>query len=377
MVEMSEKRDYYEVLGVTKSADDSELKKAFRSMARKFHPDKNDSPDAESKFKEIQEAYAVLSDSQKRANYDRFGHNSPGGSPFGAGGFQGFNINLDDILGGDFFSNIFGGGSRRSTKRQGNDILVRHSVSLKSVLDGTEEEITLELPHHCSDCNGTGAKDGKVSDCTECDGQGRVRIRQQVGPFVQDAVRDCPQCQGSGMSSAARCKKCAGDGLDTSEETLRFNVPKGASDGTRLRMRSKGQPGPFGKGTSGDLFIELRIEEHAWFERNGMDLIMSIPIGFSDLALGTSITIPHFDGKDLTIKIPAGSNSGDTTIISGRGLPSKRGFGRGDVVVLLKLYMPKKFDKATKKALKELRGSLDGGDDIIDRIIDDADDRRS
>ena len=155
---MSEKRDYYEVLGVTKDADEKELKKAFRSLARKYHPDKNDAPDADEKFKEIQEAYAVLSDSEKRRNYDRFGHNSPGGSPFGPGGFQGFNINLDDILGGDFFSNIFGGGRRRSAQNQGNDILVRHEISLESVLEGGKDEIEIDLPTICSDCDGTGAK---------------------------------------------------------------------------------------------------------------------------------------------------------------------------------------------------------------------------
>jgi len=373
---LSEKRDYYEILEVSKDADEKELKKAFRSLARKYHPDKNDAPDADEKFKEIQEAYAVLSDAEKRRNYDRFGHNAPGGSPFGPGGFQGFNINLEDILGGDFFSNIFGGGRRRSTQSQGNDILIRHEISLESVLNGDSDEIEIDLPSICNDCNGTGAKDGITSECAECNGAGQVRIRQQIGPFVQDSVRPCVQCNGSGRSFSSRCKKCAGDGKISQSQVLRFNIPKGAQDGTRLRMRGKGQPAPFGKGISGDLFIELIIEEHPWFERNGMDLIMSLPLGFSDLALGTTVSLPHIDGKDLQIKIPSGTNSGDTITISSRGVPSNRGVGRGDVVVLCKLHMPSKLDKITKKSLEQLRVSLSGKGDLIDKVKQDADERR-
>ncbi len=373
---MSDKRDYYEILGVSKDADESELKKSFRSLARKYHPDKNDAPDADEKFKEIQEAYAVLSDGDKRRNYDRFGHNSPGGSPFGPGGFQGFNINLDDILGGDFFSSFFGGGSRRSSQRQGHDILVRHEIKLEAVLEGGKDEIEVDLPISCVDCEGTGAKDGVTTQCSECNGAGQVRVRQQIGPFVQDSVRACSRCKGVGRSAAARCKSCSGDGLQSESQTLRFSVPKGAQDGTRLRMRGKGQPAANGNGVHGDLFIEIIVGEHNWFERNGMDLIMSLPLGYADLALGTTITLPHIDDSDLVIKVPAGTNSGDTITIRARGLPSNRGIGRGDVVILCKLHMPSKFDKGTKKSLDSLREKLAGSGDIVDKIIDDAKDRR-
>ena len=373
---MSEKRDYYEILGLDRDADDKALKRAFRSLARKYHPDKNDSPDADEKFKEIQEAYAVLSDSEKRRNYDRFGHNAPGGSPFGPGGFQGFNINLEDILGGDFFSNIFGGGRRRTSQAQGNDILIRHEISLATVLNGGKEEIEVDLPTTCNDCEGTGAKGGETTQCSECQGTGQVRIRQQIGPFVQDSVRSCSSCQGSGRSFRDKCKTCSGEGILSELQVLRFDIPQGAQGGTRLRMRGKGQPSPFGKGIPGDLFIELTIEEHPWFERNGMDLIMSLPLGFSDLALGTTVKIPHIDGKELAIKVPAGTNSGDTITISSRGVPSSRGFGRGDVVVLCKLHMPKKIDKSTRKSLEQVRETLSGPDDVITRITDDASQRR-
>ena len=373
---MSEKRDYYEVLGVSKDASEKDLKKAFRSLARKFHPDKNDSPDADEKFKEIQEAYAVLSDSEKRRNYDRYGHNTPGGSPFGPDGFQGFNINLDDILGGDFFSSFFGGGRRRTTQSQGNDILVRHEITLQSILTGGKDEIEVELPVSCDECNGTGAKDGITNSCSDCDGSGQVRVRQQIGPFVQDSVRACRTCAGSGRTFASKCKKCSGGGTITEQQVLRFEIPRGAQDGTRLRMRNKGQPAPFGNGIAGDLFIELTVQEHSWFERNGMDLIMSLPLGYTDLALGTTITLPHIDDKDLVIKVPQGTNSGDTITIHSRGIPSSRGMGRGDVVILCKLHMPKKFNKATKKSLENLRDELAGDTDVIDRIINDAEDRR-
>ena len=373
---MSEKRDYYEILDVSRDASEKDLKKSFRSLARKYHPDKNDSPDADEKFKEIQEAYAVLSDPEKRRNYDRFGHNTPGGSPFGPGGFQGFDINLEDILGGDFFSSFFGGGRRRSAQNQGNDILVRHEIPLKSILTGGKVEIDIDLPISCDDCNGTGAKDGVTSSCSDCNGSGQVRVRQQIGPFVQDSLRSCQTCQGSGRTYAAKCKTCSGSGSITGVQTIRFEIPKGAQTGTRLRMRNKGQPAPFGRGVSGDLFIELIIEEHSWFERNGMDLIMSLPLGYSDLALGTTITLPHIDDKDLTIKIPPRTNSGDTITIQSRGVPSSRGVGRGDVVILCKLHMPKKFNKATKKSLESLRNELSGDRETLDRVIDDAEERR-
>ena len=373
---MSDKRDYYEVLGVEKSASESDLKNAFRSLARKYHPDRSTEENAEDKFKEIQEAYAVLSDAEKRAQYDRFGHNGPSGSPFGGFGGGGFNINLEDILGGDFFSSMFGGGGVRSNRRRGNDIRIIHTVSLLDIYNGSTEEIELDLPTQCEPCGGTGAEGGETSTCGDCNGQGRVRMRQQVGPFVQDVVRECPTCNGVGQTSTNSCSLCAGTGQTTKATTLRFSIPAGAEEGTRLRMRGRGAPAPQGKGQQGDLFIEIEVEEHPWFERSGPDLIMSLPLGYADLVLGTSITLEHLDGKDLTIKIPAGTNSGETLEIRKRGLPGRRSGGRGDIIVLVKLHMPKKVNKKTKKALQEVREAL-APSDMIERIKQDARDRRS
>jgi molecular chaperone DnaJ len=201
-------------------------------------------------------------------------------------------------------------------------------------------------------------------------------MRQQVGPFVQDVVRDCPRCEGSGHQIDENCSPCRGNGKEIKSTTLRFNIPAGAEAGTRLRMRGKGEPAPQGKGEDGDLFIEIDIEEHLWFERSSADLIMSLPLGYSDLVLGTTLNLEHIDGKQLTIKVPPYSNSGDTVEIKKRGLPRNRGSGRGDVIVLLKLHMPKKIDKKSKKALEVLKSAL-GPKDLVQRIKEDAKDRRA
>lgn len=372
---MVEKRDYYEVLGVEKSATAADLKNAFRRLARKYHPDRSSEDDAEERFKEIQEAYAVLSDEEKRSQYDRFGHGGPQGSPFGGFG-GGFNINLEDILGGDFFSSFFGGGSgRRRRSRRGSDILLRHSITLEDVLNGTEQEVVLDLPEACTSCEGTGAEGGDLVTCSACSGQGQVRVRQQVGPFIQESVQACDACSGRGRVSDRPCVDCDGRGQELQSNTLRFHVPEGAESGTRLRMRGKGEPAPQGTGEPGDLFIELEVDPHPWFERNGSDLIMSLPVGYTDLLLGTTVTLDHLDGKPLNIKIPAHSNSGETLEIKKRGLPRQRGGGRGDVVVLLKLFMPKKVSKASKKAMESVREEL-APKDITESILEDAAERR-
>lgn len=363
------------MLGVERSASEGDLKNAFRRLARKYHPDRSTEDDAEDRFKEIQEAYAMLSDAQKRAHYDRFGHDGPQGNPFGGFGGGGFNINLEDILGGDFFSSMFGGSSRRRSRR-GSDILLRHSIDLVDVLNGTEQEVTLDLPQPCGSCDGTGADGGDLVTCSRCSGQGQVRVRQQVGPFIQESVQPCDVCSGRGSVSEKSCDVCSGKGREMESTTLRFSVPLGTEDGSRLRMRGKGEPAPQGQGESGDLFIELEVEQHPWFERSNSDLIMSLPLGYPDLLLGTSITIDHLDGKPLVVKVPSNSNSGETIEIKKRGLPRQRGSGRGDVIVLLKLHMPSKVPKAAKKTMATLRDEL-GPKDQQQSIIDDAKERRN
>nr|AAF97202.1 DnaJ [uncultured marine group II euryarchaeote 37F11] len=376
---MSDKRDYYEVLDVERTATEKDLKNAFRRLARKYHPDRSEEEDAENKFKEIQEAYAVLSDSDKRAHYDRFGHDSPGGNPFGGFSGGGFNINLEDLLGGDFFSGFFGGGGGggggRRRDRRGSDILVRHSIDLTTVISGSDESIELDLPSECIVCSGTGAKGGSTTTCNACQGQGRVRVRQQIGPFVNEVVQDCRECAGVGSTIDSKCQDCSGLGHKVESKTIRFSVPPGAEDGTRLRLRGQGQPAERGQGKTGDLLVEIEVLTHPWFERNGSDLIMSLPLGYPDLVLGTTITLDHIDGKTMDIVIPAKSSAGHTLEIKKRGLPRLRRNGRGDVIVLLKLHMPKSISKAEKKQLKAMKEGLNPNDQL-QTILDDAADRR-
>ena len=377
---MSEKRDYYEVLGVSKDASDSDLKKAFRSLARKYHPDKNpDDPDCERLFKEVQEAYAVLSNPDQRRQYDMFGHESPGGSPFGPGGFQGVNINLDDLFSGGFesiFSGMFGGG-QSSRSRRGNDVLLRHSVTLEQILDEEEVEISAELSAVCDSCRGTGAKSqDDVQICSTCNGQGRIMQQARVGPFVQQMVSDCPECGGQGKIIRNPCAECRGTGSAQKLQTLRIQIPRGTEDGLRLRQRGKGEP--LQNGQPGDLYIQLEVDAHPWFERDGPDLIMALPLGFPEMMLGTQVELPHIDGKPLVIDIPAGSKPSETIIVRGRGMPHRRGRGRGDVTVLLKLFAPKKVTKSMRSKLEDLR--VDFGlplEDVESMVRREAEDRRS
>ena len=379
---MSNKRDYYEVLGISKASSDSDIKRAFRSQARRYHPDKNPEDDAaEQAFKEVQEAYAVLSNEEQRRQYDMFGHDRPGGSPFGPSGFEGVNISLDDLFGGGFesiFSQMFGGGrSRRRRVRRGSDVLVRHRVTLKQVFDQDELDINLVLTESCEECGGSGAATPEdVMTCETCDGHGRITQQARVGPFVQQVINDCRRCSGLGSTIANPCKACKGDGREQNERTVRLSIPTGADSGTRLRMRGRGEPAKRG-GVSGDLFVELHVDSHEWFERDGSELLMALPLGYPELMLGTTVSLPHFDGKPLEINIPAGSRPGDTISVKNRGLQKRRGRGRGSVTVLLKMYTPSKVSKSMKATLESLQNEFGlGADEIEDAVRKETNERR-
>ena len=369
------KRDYYEVLGVGRESSDDELKKAFRSLARKNHPDKNpDDPDAESRFKEIQEAYAVLSNPEQRSRYDMFGHDAPGGGPFGPGGFEGVNISFDDLFSGGGFDSVFsqffggGGGSRRSNR--GNDILIRHSISMELAMLGGETELEANLLVPCEACDGSAAATPHgVKTCGTCGGQGQVAQNRKVGPFVQQIVTDCPGCRGSGRKITDPCKPCRGEGRQKKKQTIRFTIPAGISDETRMRMGDRGEPRRGGGGRPGDLYIQVNIEPHEWYERDGSDLLMALPLGYPELLLGTTVKLPHVDGKDLEIVVPSASIPGDTVELNGRGFPRPRGRGRGNITVLLKLYVPNKLSKDTKKQIEGLRSEIGVDIDAIESLV--------
>jgi len=378
---LSQKRDYYEVLGVDRKASESDLKKAFRSKARKFHPDKNpDDPDAEARFKEVQEAYAILSNPDERRKYDMFGHDRPGGSPWGSGGFQGVNISIDDLFGGGFdsiFSSLFGGGGRQRSSR-GADLLIRHDITFQDAFNGVDDELDIEVLTHCTSCDGTGSETPEgIRICPTCDGRGRITRIERIGPFQQQVTQDCGACGGDGKIIQNPCKSCSGEGRAKQSKKVKFSVPAGIDSGTRLRLSGHGESPRHQNGSPGNLYIEIMVEDHEWFERDGSDLLMALPVSYIDLLLGANIEFPHIDGSPLKVNIKPGSKPGETITILNRGLPFPRGKrGRGAVMVLLKLSMPQKVSRTTKKRLQDLREELGSKKSITEDIIEEARNRR-
>ncbi|MDC1029435.1 J domain-containing protein, partial [Euryarchaeota archaeon] len=313
-----------------------------------------------------------------------YGHNRPGGSPFGSGGFEGVNISIEDLFGGGFesvFGSIFGSGGRsRRTKRQrGSDLLVRHAVTFQAVMDGSKESIEFEVLKTCKNCNGLGSsKPDGVRECPACDGRGRIQRIERVGPFTQQVVTDCSSCRGEGRIVHDPCTICKGEGRSNESKKVEFSVPPGVENGTRLRMSGFGESAKSESGDPGHLYIEIDIDEHEWFERDGSDLLMAIPLSYTDLVLGTTIEVPHLDGELLKIKVPAGSKPGQTILLKGRGLPSQRSRnGRGSVMVLLKLDLPSKISRGLKKKLLDIRDEISYSDDELrDKISEEARSRR-
>ncbi|HIG33390.1 MAG TPA: molecular chaperone DnaJ [Candidatus Poseidoniales archaeon] len=374
---MASKRDYYDILEVNKDATEDQIKQSFRSLARKYHPDKNpNDSEAESKFKEIQEAYAILSNPEERRKYDVFGHERPGGSPFGSRGFQGVDINFDDLFGGGFesiFSQFFGG--QQSDRSRGSDLLVRHSVPFQAAMDGLEDELEIEALKDCDGCNGLGStKDGGSRPCPSCEGRGRIDEVSMIGPFRQRVRKDCTPCRGSGRLVSDPCNDCRGNGRALQSIRIKFFVTPGIVSGNRLRMREHGEASSSFNGSPGDLYIEIEVEPHPWFERDGSDLLMALPLSFADLTLGTTVEIPHIDSETLLIKVPPSSNPGETISIPGRGLPSNHlRPNRGSVTVVLRLQSPKKPSRKLKKKIDEIRAELENSiPPIGDRIRNEA-----
>ena len=379
---MVTKRDYYEVLEISKDSTQSDIKKSFRSLARKYHPDKNpDDPSAENKFKEIQEAYAILSNTDERRKYDTYGHNRPGGSPFGPDGFQGVNINIDDLFGGgieSIFGQIFGSSRSNNRRKKGGDLLVRHTISFQSVYDGLDDELDIEALTSCSRCNGSGSQDlDGARPCPSCNGRGRVQRIERVGPFAQQVVSDCPACNATGTIVTNPCISCNGEGSSYQAKKIKFSVPPGISTGNRIKITGQGEPPRGNVGENGNLYIEIEVLEHSWFERDGADILMALPVNYTDLLLGTTIVISHIDGKDLNIKIPTNSKPGDTITLPRRGLPHMRSSrGRGSVTVLLKLDMPNKISRSLKNKLKDLKPEISNSISLEESIIEEANKRR-
>lgn len=356
-----DKRDYYEVLGVSRNATSDEIKKAYRKLARKYHPDANPGDkDAEAKFKEISEAYVVLSDPEKRAGYDRFGHAGADGQGFG--GFEGFG----DFGGlGDIFEMFFGGGGRtrrRTGPERGQDIRTDMEISLEEAAFGLEREVKVPRVETCGTCGGSGAAAGsKPKTCLACAGTGQVQFTQSTpfGRIVQS--RTCDRCRGTGQVIEKPCPTCRGAGSVRKTRSIKVKVPPGVDNGSRLRLAGEGEAGTRG-GPPGDLYVYIHVKQHKLFRREGDDLICEIPLSFVQAALGDEIDVPTLEGKEK-LKIPEGTQPGTVFRIRGKGIPHLNGFGRGDQHVRIKVMIPGKLSEKQKELLREF-ARLDNGESV-------------
>jgi len=347
------KRDYYEVLGIARDASVDEIKKAYRKLARQYHPDANpDDQNAEAKFKEISEAYVILCDPEKRAGYDRFGHAGVDGQGFG--GFGGFNGGFGDLGGlGDIFEMFFGGGGRRRTgPERGSDIRSDLEITLKEAAFGLEREIKVPRVETCSTCGGSGASVGsKPKTCSACDGTGQVQFAQSTpfGRIVQS--RTCDRCRGTGQIIEKPCPTCHGAGQIRKTRSIKIKVPPGVDSGSRLRLAGEGEAGARG-GPPGDLYVYIHVKPHRIFKREADDLICEIPISFVQAALGDELDVPTLEG-DTKLKVPEGTQSGTVFRMKGKGIPHVNGYGRGDQHVRVKVQTPSKLSDKQKDLLKE------------------------
>lgn len=361
------KRDYYEILGVSKTSTKEEIKKAYRKTALKYHPDRNpDDKEAEEKFKEAAEAYEVLSDEQKKARYDRFGHAGMGGAAgggYGGGQYQ----NMDDIFDqfGDIFGDMFGGGGFRTTStrggarprgERGSNLRVKLKLTLEEIAEGVTKQIKIKKYNECNTCGGTGAKDASsFQTCGSCNGAGVVRKVTDTFLGRMQTTVTCPTCKGEGRIVKASCGTCKGEGRTYEEETVSIDVPAGVEDGMQLSMRGKGNAGKRG-GATGDLIIVIEEKEHEDFTRDGRNVIHDLNISFPEAALGAKLEVPTLTGK-VSIKIPEGTQSGKVFRLKGKGMPSINGYGKGDQLVHVSVWTPQKLTKEERKTLEKLQES--------------------
>jgi molecular chaperone DnaJ len=349
------KRDYYEILEVTRTATESEIKSAYRKLAMKFHPDRNPGDQlAEEKFKECAEAYAILADGQKRSAYDRFGHAGVGA----AGGSAGFDPSVfaefgdfADILGNMFgFGDLFGGGGRRrGGPQRGSDLRYDLEISFEESARGAETTVQIPRQENCEQCHGTGAAPGSnASTCSQCKGHGQVRYQQ--GFFT--VARTCPQCRGAGKIITKPCESCHGAGRVTRDRKITVRIPPGISTGQQLRLQNEGESGSAG-GPAGHLFVVVHVHEHEFFRRDGNNLFCEIPVHFTTVALGGEVQVPTLDGHE-TIKVPEGTQTGTTLRLKNKGMPDVNGRGRGDLFATVQVQTPKKLTREQRKLVEEL-----------------------
>jgi molecular chaperone DnaJ len=350
------KRDYYDVLGVSKGASADEIKKAYRKLAMQYHPDRNEGDaTAEQKFKEINEAYEILKDENKRSAYDRMGHSAfEQGGGFGGfehGGFSGDFSDMSDLFGGIFNEFMGGGGGRRARPEdhnKGSDLRYNLSINLEEAFKGGKHEINYRSNVQCDTCHGSGSKSGKKTTCSACEGSGRIRAQQ--GFFMIE--RTCPTCGGSGEMISDPCSKCHGQGRVSKQRKLNVNIPAGVDNGMRIRVASEGEAGTKGD-RPGDLYIFVEVSRHKLFERDGANLHCQVPLKMATAALGGSIEVPAIDGTKVKIKIPEGTQTNSQFRVKGKGMPIMKAAGVGDMIVHTKIEIPSKLTKRQKELLQE------------------------
>jgi molecular chaperone DnaJ len=347
--------DYYELLEVSKGSDKSTIKKAYRQMAMKYHPDKNPGDnEAEERFKAINEAYQVLSDEEKRAVYDRYGKAGLEGHGQRGGGFSGGFDDLSSVF-EEMFGSAFGGGSRgRKQKKTYNynlDVTIEVKLEFNEAVFGCKKDISYKYKTACKSCSGTGAKDGKLATCTTCNGQGQVHARQGFMTFAQT----CPKCGGTGQAAAASCKSCGGSGYDEVKDSFKVDIPEGVNDGMRIRVSHKGNIAP--DGSRGDLYLQVKVKEDSHFVRHDDDIYYEAPIFFTKIALGGKITVPTLRGE-VELEIPKNAKDKQQFTFKGEGVKSVQGYGKGDLVVQIKIEYPKSINDEQKELLEKLQESF-------------------
>ena len=369
---MAAKRDYYEVLGVSKSATKDEIKSAFRKLAKKYHPDISKEENAEEKFKEVQEAYSVLSDDNKRRQYDQFGHAGVGGSSAGFGGFNGAGFGFDASDLGDIFDDLFGAGfgfggssNRKSNRtRRGSDILMQVDLTFEEAVFGCEKDFDLDVVAECDKCDGKGGFHEET--CSRCHGSGTITSEQRtiLGSFMTKTT--CPDCGGKGKTYREVCSKCHGKGSVKARKTITVSVPSGIDNGERLRVPGKGNSGENG-GASGDLYLEFHIKEHKYFKRDGLDIYLEVPINMAEAVLGCKKEIPTIYGN-VKLTISSGIDSGDKQRLKGKGIKDSTSRKVGDMYVIFKVVTPKRLSRDQKKLFESL-SKTDLDDSEIDRFV--------
>ena len=357
-----QKRDYYEVLGVSKGASDDEIKKAYRKLAKKYHPDMNPGDkEAEAKFKEVNEAYSVLSDEQKRARYDQFGHagvdpNYGAGGPGGPfGGFDLGDIDLGDIFGSFFggggFGGFGGGGARRNGPQKGESLRANLTITFEEAAFGCEKELSLNRTEECDECHGSGCQPGTTAEtCPDCRGTGVVRVQQRTGGFAFSSTAACTRCRGTGKIIHSPCKSCGGSGSVKKSKRITVTIPAGIDDGQAVSLRGQGNAGKNG-GPAGDLIVGVRVKPHPQFRRDGTTVLYEQPVSFFQAAMGAELEIPTIDGK-VKYTLPAGTQTGTTFRLRGKGIPELRGRGRGDQYVTIRVQVPTSLNSEQKEALR-------------------------